>query len=90
MLSFRPKGGISDSANDRDVSTSLRFARHDRTTFILSTYLVLSLKKDRLAVVTPVVEVVILPGGQGAQRASLHRETRKRGNILEFRMQVQI
>jgi hypothetical protein len=39
MLSFRPKGGISDSANDRDVSTSLRFARHDRTTFILSTYL---------------------------------------------------
>ena len=40
MLSFRPKGGISDSANDRDVSTSLRFARHDRTTFILSTYLV--------------------------------------------------
>jgi len=39
MLSFRPKGGILDSANDRDVSTSLRFARHDRTTFILSTYL---------------------------------------------------
>ena len=31
-----------------------------------------------------------IPGGQGAQRASLHRETRKRGNILEFRMQVQI
>ncbi len=24
MLSFRPKGGISDSANDRDVSTPLR------------------------------------------------------------------
>jgi hypothetical protein len=42
MLSFRPKGGISDSANDRDVSTSLRFARHDRTTFILSTYLPLN------------------------------------------------
>ncbi len=42
MLSFRPKGGISDSGNDRDVSTSRRFVtpleslreRPDRTTFI--------------------------------------------------------
>ena len=27
-----------------------------------------------------------IPGGQGAQRACLHRETRKRGNILEYRI----
>ena len=40
MLSFRPKGGISVSVNDRDVSTSLRFARHDRIRLLMSTYLV--------------------------------------------------
>jgi len=54
MLSYRPKGGISHSANDRDVSTSHRFARPDRTTFILSTYL--------LEPFTSMLTLVLSPG----------------------------
>ncbi len=87
MLSFRPKGGISDYANDRDVSTSLRsvtplesLCGMTELRVLMSTYLARNLRSIALQCPYLIGNLILLhqkrvavPGGVGNTIAGVNK-----------------